>query len=92
MTSAPSPRPVSALRARMIEDMTVRGFTEETRSNYIRDVRAFAPIGSCSVSGCRKKATIDRKSHLPLPKVALTEVNRRLIGFNAGALLGTRPK
>ena len=42
MTSAPSPRPVSALRARMIEDMTVRGFTEETRSNYIRDVRAFA--------------------------------------------------
>jgi hypothetical protein len=42
MTSASSPRPVSALRARMIEDMTVRGFTEETRSNYIREVRAFA--------------------------------------------------
>jgi hypothetical protein len=35
MTTAPSPRPVSALRARMIEDMTVRGFTEETHSNYI---------------------------------------------------------
>ena len=30
MTAHPSPRPVSALRARMIEDMTVRGFTEET--------------------------------------------------------------
>src|SRR6202166_1791028 len=42
MTSAPSPRPVSALRARMIEDMSVRGFTEETRSNDIREVRAFA--------------------------------------------------
>jgi site-specific recombinase XerD len=42
MTSAPSPRPVSALRARMIEDMTVRGFNENTHSNYIRDVRAFA--------------------------------------------------
>jgi hypothetical protein len=27
MTSASSPRPVSALRARMIEDMTVRAFT-----------------------------------------------------------------
>jgi site-specific recombinase XerD len=26
----------------MIEDMTVRGFNEQTRSNYIRDVRAFA--------------------------------------------------
>src|SRR5437773_11784824 len=42
MTSASLPRPVSALRARMIEDMTVRGFTEETHSNYIREVRAFA--------------------------------------------------
>jgi site-specific recombinase XerD len=42
MTSPLSPRPVTALRARMIEDMSVRGFTEETRSNYIRDVRAFA--------------------------------------------------
>src|SRR6266404_2222677 len=40
MTSASSPRPGSALRARMIEDMTVRGFTEETHSNYIREVRA----------------------------------------------------
>jgi integrase/recombinase XerD len=26
----------------MIEDMMVRGFTEETRSNYIREVRALA--------------------------------------------------
>jgi integrase/recombinase XerD len=42
MTSRPSDRPVSALRARMIEDMTVRGFNENTRSNYIRDVRALA--------------------------------------------------
>src|SRR5580704_14027393 len=42
MTSHPSHRPVSALRARMIEDMRVRGFTEETHSNYIREVRAFA--------------------------------------------------
>src|ERR1700704_4555275 len=42
MTPAPPPRPVSALRARMIEDMTVRGFNENTHSNYIRDVRAFA--------------------------------------------------
>ena len=42
MTSDPSHRPGSALRQRMIEDMTVRGFTEETHSNYIREVRAFA--------------------------------------------------
>jgi len=42
MTSGPSQRPVSALRARMIEDMTVRGFNEHTRSGYVRHVRAFA--------------------------------------------------
>ena len=42
MTSHPSHRPVSALRARMIEDMRVRGFTEKTRNDYIRNVRAFA--------------------------------------------------
>src|SRR5260370_12325726 len=42
MTSHPSHRPVSALRARMIEDMKVRGFSEKTRSDYVRNVRAFA--------------------------------------------------
>ena len=42
MTSLPSDRPVSALRERMIEDMNVRGFSEKTRNDYIRNVRAFA--------------------------------------------------
>ena len=42
MTSDPSHRPVSALRQRMIEDMSVRGFSEKTRNDYIRNVRAFA--------------------------------------------------
>ena len=42
MTSHPSHRPVSALRARMLEDMRVRGFTEKTRNDYVRNVRVFA--------------------------------------------------
>src|SRR6202140_99075 len=42
MTSHPSHRPVSALRERMIEDMRVRGFTEKTRGDYVRNVRSFA--------------------------------------------------
>ena len=41
MTSHPSHRPVSPLRARMIEDMSVRGFSEKTRNDYVRNVRAF---------------------------------------------------
>jgi hypothetical protein len=43
MTSDTSPRPVSSLRARRIEDVTVRGFNNEhTRRGYMRHVRAFA--------------------------------------------------
>ena len=42
MTSDTSPRPISPLRARMIEDMSVRGFNEHTRRDYLRHVRAFA--------------------------------------------------
>ena len=38
MTSDGSPRPISPLRARMIEDMTVRGFSEKTRHDYVRKV------------------------------------------------------
>src|SRR5438876_1396593 len=42
MISHSSPRPAGALRARMIEDMRVRGFSEKTRNDYIRNVRSFA--------------------------------------------------
>src|SRR5688500_20394885 len=38
----PSPPAGSALRQRMIEDMTVRGFTAKTRHDYIRYVKTFA--------------------------------------------------
>jgi len=42
MPSNLSNRRVSPLRAHMIEDMTVRGFTEKTRQDYVRHVQAFA--------------------------------------------------
>src|SRR5438045_8755116 len=42
MPSNLSDRRVSPLRARMIEDMTVRGFTEKTRQDYVRHAQAFA--------------------------------------------------
>jgi integrase/recombinase XerD len=48
MTSDTSPRPISPLRARMIEDMTVRGFNEHTRRDYVRHVRSFAAFISRS--------------------------------------------
>jgi integrase/recombinase XerD len=42
MTVIPSHPSGSALRERMIEDMSMRGFTEATRRDYIRCVRALA--------------------------------------------------
>src|SRR5438477_12684050 len=36
-----SEKPISPLRRRMIEDMTVRNFIEKTRNDYIRHVRTF---------------------------------------------------
>jgi integrase/recombinase XerD len=39
---------VSPLRRRMIEDMKIRGFSEKTRSDYVRHVKAFAVFFGCS--------------------------------------------
>ena len=74
MTSASSPRPVSALRARMIEDMTVRGFTEETHSNYICEVRAFAafirrPPDRATAEDLRRFQLHQTQSGMPPPSI-----------------------
>jgi integrase/recombinase XerD len=37
-----SEKPISDLRRRMIEDMTIRGFTQATQRDYIRSVRILA--------------------------------------------------
>jgi integrase/recombinase XerD len=42
MTVHPPHPSGSALRERMIEDMTMRGFTEKTRHDYIRCVKTLA--------------------------------------------------
>ena len=37
-----SEKPISPLRQRMIEDMTVRNFVEKTKSDYVRHVKSLA--------------------------------------------------
>jgi integrase/recombinase XerD len=74
MTSTPSPRPVTALRARMIEDMTVRGFTEETRTDYVRRVRAFAAFirrspDTATAEDLRRFQLHQRQSGMPPPSI-----------------------
>lgn len=47
MSSQPD-QPNSILRQRMIEDMSLRNFSEKARKDYIRHVRAFAAFLGCS--------------------------------------------
>jgi hypothetical protein len=42
MTSTKSAKAISPLRRRMIEDMSVRKFSDKTRHDYIRSVENFA--------------------------------------------------
>ena len=42
MTSGTSSRPVSPLRARMIEDMSLRKFGEKTQNDHIGHVKTFS--------------------------------------------------
>ena len=37
-----SVKPISPLRARMIEDMNVRSFADKTHTDYIRHVKTFS--------------------------------------------------
>jgi integrase/recombinase XerD len=74
MTSHLSPRPVTALRARMIEDMTVRGFTEETRNDYVRRVLAFAafihrPPDTATAEDLRRFQLHQRQSGMQPPSI-----------------------
>ena len=66
MSETPISPPVSPLRRRMIEDMTVRQFVEKTQADYIRHVRTFtAFLISASEANrgqaCRAASGIARK-------------------------------
>ena len=42
MSNQPTPRPISPLRRRMLEDIAMRGLREATQRNYNRVVSCFA--------------------------------------------------
>src|ERR1700751_1385270 len=48
MTSDTSPRPISPLRGRLIEVLSVPGLNEDPRRDYVRHVRSFAAFISRS--------------------------------------------
>ena len=75
MTSDSSPQPISPLRARMIEDMSVRGFKEDTRREYVRQVRAFAAF----IGRSPDTATAEELRLFQLSRRASTARSRRCV-------------
>ena len=69
--------PISPLRRRMIEDMTVRGFNEKTRNDYIRNIRRFAAfIGRSPDTATAEEA---RRFQLLLAEAGVSIGNRNRI-------------
>jgi hypothetical protein len=87
MTSETSPRPVSPLRARMIEDMTMRGFKEDTRRDYVREL---AEIDDLSLEELMARgsapyhvfAKLDRKMDQILGEPACKKVTAHPVVFS----------
>jgi hypothetical protein len=62
-SSLSSTTPISPLRRRMIEDMTVRGFGEKIQSDYIRDVKNFTIFLARKIHGGRRMQLKPLQSH-----------------------------
>jgi site-specific recombinase XerD len=64
--------PVSPLRQRLIDDMTMRRFSQETQRNYIRDVGRFAsflgrPPDTATAEDLRRFQVDQREAGVPVP-------------------------
>ncbi|MBO9579536.1 MAG: tyrosine-type recombinase/integrase [Sphingobium sp.] len=68
----PVATPVSPLRQRLIDDMTIRHFSRETQRNYIRDVGRFAtflgrPPDTATSEDLRRFQVGQREDGMPVP-------------------------
>jgi integrase/recombinase XerD len=72
MTQSTLDAPVSSLRRRLIDDMTMRRFSRETQRNYIRDVGRFATFlgrrpDTASADDLRRFQVEQRDAGVPVP-------------------------
>ena len=84
------PRPISALRQRMIEDMTIRNLSPTTQTSYVHWVKSFA----LHIGRSPDQATIEEvrafQLHLVRRKIAWATLNQAVSGlrFFFGVTLG----
>jgi hypothetical protein len=80
-----SEKPISPLRQRMIEDMTVRNFVEKTRNHYIRHVKAFTTFLGRSPDTATAEDL--RCFQLHQTKTGVRAADHRWLGSSAAVLL-----
>lgn len=72
MTQSILPAPVSPLRQRLIDDMDMRRFSDQTQRNYIRDVARFAtflgrPPDTATADDLRRFQVEQQEAGVPVP-------------------------
>jgi hypothetical protein len=96
MLSHPSYPPISPLRRRMIEDMTVRGTGEKTRHDYVRHVRTFAAFSgrapdTVTAEEVRRFPLHQTETGVGAPSINMRRLGRALPVQRDARAAGSRP-
>ena len=70
-----SEKPISPLRQRMIDDMTARRFSEDTRRDYVRNVRNFAAFFGRSPDTATKEDLRRFQLHMAQQQISASTIN-----------------
>ena len=70
-----SEKPISPLRQRMIDDMTARRFSEDTRRDYVRNVRNFAAFLGRSPDTATKEDLRRFQLHMAQQQISASTIN-----------------
>jgi integrase/recombinase XerD len=70
-----SEKPISPLRRRMIDDMTARRFSEDTRRDYVRNVRNFAAFLGRSPDTATKEDLRRFQLHMAQQQISASTIN-----------------
>jgi len=76
-----STKPISALRQRMIEDMTMRKLSPKTQQGYVRSVKRFVHFFGCSPDMAQAEDLRRFQLHLAKEGVTSTSINQILTGL-----------
>jgi integrase/recombinase XerD len=78
-----SEKPISPLRRRMIDDMTARRFSEDTRRDYVRNVRNFAAFLGRSPDTATKEDLRRYQLHMAQQQISASTINAAIAALRS---------